>query len=291
MIMVKYTFYAFASLFFLFASCNSHKKHLADKSNSDTLSIAAPVIKKSAEVHNPFYSTNFQLNLFKDSVDFYGFNSMEKWELKIEKDKSFTFILNGDKIVFEFTKSQVAQVSGSIRYYSKKVISPDTIKNAKKSINITLSEQKYLETPSSIYLPFSVRIELQDSEKSIIFSGGGFYVVEPTIHDIWVLDSINSEKVDSKQFPHGLPTLEFKLEDGKLSGFTGCNYLNGNYYRVGKEIHFSEMALTMKSCVDVKGESEFVALLNKKRYYYFLKNGQLIFEHRDKSKLVFRKVD
>jgi heat shock protein HslJ len=291
MIMIKYTFYALTSWIFLFASCNSHKKHLVDKSNSDTLSVAVPVIKKSAEVHNPFYSANFQLNLFKDSIDFYGYNSTEKWELKIEKNKNFTFIFNGDKIVFEFTKSQLAQENSAIRFYSKKVISTDTIKNAKKSITITFSEQKYLETPSSINVPFSVRIELQDSEKSTTFSGGGFYVIEPMIQDIWVLDSINFEKVEAKKFPQGLPTLEFKLEDGKLSGFTGCNYLNGSYYRVGKEMQFSEMALTMKSCMDMKGESDFVDLLNKKRYYYSLKNGQLIFEHRDKSKIIFRKVD
>ena len=239
MIMIKYTFYTLASLMFVIASCNSHKKHLADKSNSDTLSVAKPVIKKSEEVHNPFYSTNFQLNLFKDSIDFYGFNSTEKWELKIEKNKNFTFVLNGDKIIFEFTKSQPTQESDAIRFYSKKVISTDTIKNTKKSITITISEQKYLETPSSIYLPFTVRIELQDSEKSTILSGGGFYVTEPTMRDIWVLDSITSVKVEAKNFPQGLPRLEFKLEDGKLAGFAGCNSLNGSYYRVGKEMQFS----------------------------------------------------
>jgi heat shock protein HslJ len=289
--MIKYTFYALASLICVLASCNSHKKHLVDKSNSDTLSVAAPVIKKSEEVHNPFYSTNFQLNLFKDSIDFYGFNSTEKWELRIENNKKFTFILNGDKIIFEFVKSQLTQEDGAIRFYSKKVMSTDTIKNAKKSITITLSEQKYLETPSSIYLPFSVRIELQDSEKITTFSGGGFYVTEPIIHDIWVLDSINSQKVDFKQFPHGLPTLEFKLEDGKLSGFAGCNYLNGSYYRVGKEMQFSELALTMKSCVDVAGEIKFISMLNKKRYSYKIADGILALEHRDKTKLIFKKVN
>ena len=291
MIMIKYPLYAVLSLLVVFASCKSHKKHLRDKSNSDTLSVAMPIINQSAEVNNPYYNTNFQLNLFQDSVTFYGFNSTNKWELKIVNNQTLLFTHDGETIEFKHEKLFQTQDASIVKYYSTKLVDSLSNKAGKNSITITVSEEKYLDLSSSIYVPFSLRIELQNSQRSVVYSGGGFYLAEPTIHDIWVLDSINTEKIEVKKFPQGLPTLEFKLEGGSLSGFSGCNYLNTDFYKVRNEIQFGDMALTMKSCMDVTGESDFITLLNKKRYSYTLKNGQLILVHRDKSKLAFRKVD
>lgn len=291
MIMMKYALQVFTCVFIVLASCSSPKKQFVDNSIADTLTVAAPIVKEATEMNSPYYNTNFQLALFRDSITFYGFNAIGKWELKIDADKRLIFILDGEKTVFEYTKWEQTADPGVIRFYSKKILDTGLIKNNKNAITIILHDHAYLDPSTGVYVPFSVRIQLDDVEKSVIYSGGGFYVSEPTLNDIWVLDSMNTKKVDVAKFPQGLPQLEFQLAGGQVFGFSGCNQLSGSFYKIRNEIEFGTLAMTLMSCADLKGDSAVVAMLNKKRFAYSIQNGKLTFIHKDKSNMVFRKVD
>jgi len=288
--MIKFYISLSVSMFFILTSCSSHKKRLADRTHTDTLSVAQPSVETN-EIKNPYYNVNFQLDLYKKNISFYGGNSVSHWELFIQKDSSFTFELNGEKTVFEFSKATLAQDAFVIRYHSKKVIQTTDTAQQKKSITITLVEQSSLEKASISYLPFSVSVTINDQATSTTYSGGGFYVSNPGLHDIWVLDSLNNEKADATKFPEGLPRLEFHLDGGKLYGFSGCNELTGRYYAIQDEIVIKPLASTMKFCVGTIGESSFLDLLNKNRFEYSIHNLRLTLRHRDKTKLVFKKVD
>ena len=288
--MIKFYISLTVCMFFVLTSCSSHKKRLADRTHTDTLSVVQSNVEK-AEIKNPYYNANFQLELFQKNISFYGGNSVDKWELFIQKDSSFTFELNGNKTVFEFSKPSLAQDAFVIRYHSKKVLNSTDTMQQKKTITITLVEQSSLEKASINYLPFSVSVTINDQTTSTTYSGGGFYVSNPALHDIWVLDSLNNEKVDATKFPEGLPRLEFHLDGGKVYGFSGCNELTGRYYAIQDELIIKPLASTMKFCIGTTGESSFLDLLNKNRFEYSIASLRLTLRHRDKTLLVFKKVD
>ncbi len=77
----------------------------------------------------------------------------------------------------------------------------------------------------------------------------------------WALSSLTGKSLDMNQFPGGIPTLNF-LEDGKLSGFTGCNNFSGNFSIVDSGIKLDPGAITKKMCPGA-GENDFITALNK----------------------------
>ena len=288
--MIKFYIQVTAFVFIALASCSSPKKRLSDRTHTDSLSIAKTSVN-TPESKNPYYDVNFQLDLFQKNISFYGENYAGNWKLFIQKDSSFTFVLDGKKTEFEFSKAAQSQDAFVIRYHSKKVLNPvDTIPQ-KKSITITLVEQSSLEKVSIHYLPFSVNVTISDEATSTTYSGGGFYVTNPALHDIWVLDSLNNQKVDISKFPQGVPRLEFHLDGGKVHGFSGCNELTGTYYTFQDKIIINPLASTMKFCDGITGENSFLDLLNKHSFEYHIRNLRLTLEHRDKTLFVFKKID
>jgi heat shock protein HslJ len=123
------------------------------------------------------------------------------------------------------------------------------------------------------------------------YSGGGFYLGNPRIHDIWVLDSLNGNKVAATEYPNGMPTLEFHLDGGKVYGFGGCNHISGNYYFIENQIQFVPPVTTLKMCMEMTGESSFLSLLNKKRYTYSFLANRLKLYRTGGAAIVFKKVD
>ncbi|MCE7054103.1 META domain-containing protein [Algoriphagus sp. AGSA1] len=77
----------------------------------------------------------------------------------------------------------------------------------------------------------------------------------------WALSSLAGKSLDMSQFPGGIPTLNF-LEDGKLSGFTGCNNFSGNFSLEEPGIKLDPGAITKKMCPG-SGEEDFIAALKK----------------------------
>jgi heat shock protein HslJ len=289
--MIKFYISLTVFTFFILTGCSSHKKRLADRTDTDTFSVVKPTIPRASDNSRPYYDVNFQLDLFQKNISFYGSNSAHDWELFIKKDSSFTFEVNGQKTVFEFSKAPQAQDAFVTRYFSKKVMNTADTLQQKKTITITLVDQSSLDKASIVYLPFSVSVTITDQNSSVTYSGGGFYISNPLLNDIWVLDSLNNDKADVAKFPEGLPRLEFHLNGGNVHGFSGCNDLTGTYYIMQDEIIINPLASTMKFCVGTTGEYSFLDLLNKKRFGYSIYNLRLTLKHSDKTRLVFKKVD
>lgn len=63
------------------------------------------------------------------------------------------------------------------------------------------------------------------------------------------------------QFAGGIPSLAF-LEDGKLSGFSGCNNFSGNFSLEGTGIELDPGAMTKKMCPG-SGEQDYISALGK----------------------------
>lgn len=286
--MIKFYISLTTCMLFLLCSCSSHKNRLVDRTHTDTLSVVQSNAKVS-EIRNPYYNVNLQLDLFQNNISFYGTNQTEHWKLFIKEDTSFTFELDGKKTIFAFSKE--SQEGLGVKYYSKKVLAISDTSQQKTSITILLSKQVAPDWSSVSYLPFSVLITITNQETSTSYSGGGFYISNPTLNDIWVLDSLNNKKVDTAQFSQGFPRLEFHLAGGKVYGYSGCNELSGTYCIVKNEIELNPLISTMKFCMKTSGEASFLEFLNKNRFEYRIRNLRLTLQHRDKTVAVFKKVD
>ncbi|MBD8487945.1 META domain-containing protein [Echinicola sp. CAU 1574] len=73
----------------------------------------------------------------------------------------------------------------------------------------------------------------------------------------WVLSSLMGGGLD--MFSGALPSLSF-MDDGKLSGFGGCNSFSGDFELSGTNLNLDPGAMTKKACPG-GGEDKFMSAL------------------------------
>ncbi|MGK7945230.1 MAG: META domain-containing protein [Microcystaceae cyanobacterium] len=101
----------------------------------------------------------------------------------------------------------------------------------------------------------------------------------------------NAQGVPSLPYSQHEPTL--RLEDGRISGTSGCNRYSGGYQIKQGEISFTPPASTLMACgfegLSQQEQSYFKALAEVSQYE--LKDGQLsLLNEQKKPLLVFRKI-
>lgn len=83
----------------------------------------------------------------------------------------------------------------------------------------------------------------------------------PLTNTYWQLVRIAGEEVpgtDGEQKPHII-----FLDDGRVSGFSGCNQYMGNYEVSGENLLFDSMSSTRAACTDNLVEQQLFAALAK----------------------------
>jgi hypothetical protein len=286
-------FSAFAIL--ILCSCAGHKnRNVMPVADTTSVSDGRYMDDQADNAAFPYSNVNKQMDLFQQQVSFYGFNNIDGWKLYIKDDSVFTFEINDTKTVFECSKPVKLQGVTGVRYYSKKVLqNTDTTLQKKRFSSVTIIEQPDFDRISHYQNdpPFKVVVTIEDNGIYTGFSGNGFYVGNPVINDIWVLDSLTGIKFSDHEFPYGRPRLEFHLADGNLYGFSGCSEFNGNFYFINKNfIQFNALEANDKDCIDISDEA-FLALLSKKRFEYSFEPNGLKLTARDGSAVFFKKVD
>lgn len=112
-----------------------------------------------------------------------------------------------------------------------------------------------------------------------------------TIYNTWVLDSINGKIPDSGYFAHGSPYIDFSNEK-KISGFIGCNGINGKFNVNGQRVTFDSLSVTSQECKG-KGkefERKLLAGFRSGRTTYTIENGNLHLNAGSGANFIFRKI-
>lgn len=86
----------------------------------------------------------------------------------------------------------------------------------------------------------------------------------------WVLNSLLGNSLSGSLFSGGLPFLNF-MDEGRLTGFTGCNNFTGNFDLDASGINLDPGAVTKKAC-EGDGENQFLSALSKVNNYKVSKN-------------------
>ncbi len=110
----------------------------------------------------------------------------------------------------------------------------------------------------------------------------------PTLHDIWVLETLDGQLVDRSK-PR--PLLELYPGENRISGTGGCNDFFGQMTAKGWDISFQNIGTTKMFCQELMDtEHRFLkqlAMVNS----YQIKDLKLILMMDKEAKLILKKVD
>lgn len=86
--------------------------------------------------------------------------------------------------------------------------------------------------------------------------------------------------------PDMTPYLQFG-EDGRVSGFAGCNQFTGAYETEGLRLTFKPMATTEKACLNASVEQQFLNTLQGVDNYSLNDSGLAFYKARTAALLRF----
>ncbi len=206
-----------------------------------------------------------------------------KWSLKISETAiEFTSLKPGFESFKTAHVEPVRAMDANVKMYRL------TTESGKMSVQIM--QQKCVNTMSGEKFPYSVKIEISKNNGSTTFSGCGNYVTDYRLHDIWVLEKLNTQTVNPSDFMKELPRLELNSSTNKFAGFAGCNRMNGTLYFERGLLRFSKVITTRMACPGNNKEADFLKALQSTTTYK-VENGKLILSNPSGEKLVFKKVD
>lgn len=274
-------------LFFVFyEGCGIKQKNQSESVASAAFDQSAPKMNLTT-ITNPNDQEDFQMKLWRKGIDFYARGNEPSWALDIDFEGNFHFkTLDGFEITVPSAKGDKASDTNVIRYYKK-------IEAGR--IIITIGEQRCRDTMSGQSFHFGVNIQVKSAAESDFgeYQGCGNYVADYSLHDIWLLTTINGVDLKSKNGNSAnLPIFEFYAREGKVLGNTGCNDFNETYYISGKqELQFGEISLTEKGCGDMSVENFLIKSVFGRRVKYTKENLTLKLSGYDGMEILFKKID
>ncbi len=83
----------------------------------------------------------------------------------------------------------------------------------------------------------------------------------------WELTELLGQPISADEIPQ-VPYIEFDQETGRFSGNAGCNTFTGTYeLQEGDRIIFGKAAVTMRACIDMTIENDFLKVLERADNY------------------------
>lgn len=223
--------------------------------------------------------TNEVIHQNISTVDFHANGSENSWQLSVTFDGKIVFTDSENKVSFISEENDIQVASGA------------------DIVNITAENETHV---------IRVNIDIADCEKSgkqvnimlrkisekngADYTGCGFYRGKPQLHDIWALKSINGNEVSAEQFPKELPHFEFNLVTKKMSGFAGCNQVNGDLKFGYNKMIIEPLSSTRMYCGETsKLEEEILSILKSETTYDH--RGLSLTIESIKGSIVLKKVD
>ena len=238
---------------------------------------------KVIETTEPSVAYKQQIENLENGIYFRGNGNEPDWSLKIsEKAIEFTSLKSGYELLNSIHKEPITAMDANVKMY--KVV------NDAKIVTIQIMEQKCINTMSGAVFPYSVRIDIVKNNNTTHFSGCGNYITDSRLHDIWVLEELNGQKVSSSDFTKELPNLEINSTTNTFMGFAGCNRMNGSIFFERGLLRFTNIVTTRMACGESNKESLFLKTLQSTTTYK-VENLRLTLTNPSGNELVFKKVD
>lgn len=213
------------------------------------------------------------------AIDFYANADNDSWKLSIRFGGEIVFTDSENNISFSsnINEKVVAQGADVVQIFSQ---------NETHIINVSIDVVECMRTGRKI----NIMLRKINEEDGFDYAGCGFYRGSPQLHDIWALYKLNGKELTAKQFPRELPHFEFNLVTQQMSGFAGCNQVNGILSFEYNKMIIDQLSSTRMYCGEASDlENEILTILRGKPIYH-LKDLHLILE-TSKGSLTLKKVD
>lgn len=231
----------------------------------------------------PTFEYKQQKENMESGIYFRGNGNEPDWNLKIsEKTITFTSLKQGYEFLNGNHLEPLRAMDANVKMYK--------VSTKAGLMTIQIMQQECINTMSGDKSSYSVRIDIERDGSSIHLSGCGNYVTDYRLHDIWVLEKINGERVNATDFAKEMPNLEINTKDNKFSGYAGCNRMNGSIFFERGLLRFTNVITTRMACGGNNKESVFLNTLQSTTNYK-MENRELTLTNPSGSQLVFKKVD
>ena len=226
------------------------------------------------------YMESFKLHPSFYQSDFTAYDSDSTWKLSVRFGEEVVFTSKTDKIIFRGKADSeiVAQGSDIVKLRA-------TNDDAQLIISIDVQTCKKTGYVADVtYIPTRSK-----EEKS--YTGCGQYNGDSRLYDIWVLISINDERLDDAVFRRQLPFMEINLRDKRMTGFGGCNEFMADLQFSYNKMISSPIAATKMYCQEESEfEKEFFRILGSDYLVPSFK-GTILLLQSTEGMLLFKKVD
>ncbi len=213
-------------------------------------------------------------------IDFFAEGSQpSSWTLELDLEKGFSFKPAGSRLFLAPPVKPTRYSASPADVYETKTDSG--------SLNVVVFDASCEQNTTNKNAPRKVEITWNNKR----FTGCGTKIYDYLLNDIWVLEYIDNKPIDVLKYKKNLPTLEFNLAKNQLTGFNGCNNINGTFEVTGNHITFSNYAGNRLVCENNEAEKIFATLVSGRTVDYYIKFGILTLILIDDSRLIFRKTD
>jgi heat shock protein HslJ len=231
----------------------------------------------------PTFAYKQQMENLEKGIYFRGNGNEPDWSLKIsEKTIEFTSLIPGLATFIGNHVEPLRAMDANVKMY--RVTTGDV------TMIIQIMQQDCQNTMSGEKSSYSVRIEIVKDNNSTFLSGCGNYITDPRLHDIWVLEQLNGQKVSVTDFSKELTNLEINSSTNQFMGFAGCNRMSGSIFFERGLLRFTNIITTRMACGSNNKENEFLKTLQSTTNYK-VENMRLTLTNPSGEELVFKKVD
>jgi len=264
----------------VWVSCGDSQKpaEFSDPVNSEIHRSAVNADSTSSEINPDFFMKKHQ-----SGIEFYAVGNEPFWALDMDFDKGFKLKTPEFEYNSPPVEPDLAQDSPVKRY---------RVETESGEMIVNVHQKRCMDTMSGQEFSHEVRVSFKWGVDSSFteFTGCGRFVPDRALHDIWGLIEFNGVKYPNENMPGG-STLELFPEDERVLFSDGCNSFRGAFHTEGRQIHFGNMAGTLKACPDKKINPEIATGITMTDYQYDREGRELVFYSDSIAVYRWRKID
>jgi heat shock protein HslJ len=110
------------------------------------------------------------------------------------------------------------------------------------------------------------------------------------LYGTWVMHAYNSTIQDRAEYPTGMPYITLDSATKKISGFSGCNGIDGSFTIDGNQLLISINTKSDNKCSLQKTEDAFISFFSGKKQGFEFIQGMLYFRGSNGKNFTFRKI-
>jgi uncharacterized membrane protein/heat shock protein HslJ len=244
-----------------------------------TVKTDSSTMQNSADsINNTYLKQN---EMITNGIDFTASGNEPFWSLEIDFNKSMHFkTVSGFELTTPVPEGVKAMDANVTRYAAQTEWGVLTVQIAKQECINDMSGKKS---------DYNVTVDVKRStdKNYTTYKGCGNYVTDYRLHDIWILEDMNGQTIDVKQYGKERPRIEINSSQNTFMASAGSHEISGKIFFEKELLRFTNIAAPQNLS---DAEKEFIKNLQLATGYK-LENNRLLLFNPAGELLKFKKTD